>query len=95
MEGGCTDVDVADAAGKACSQVGWQPRQEERRKRWRDFVQREAKPTRDSRPATTGPAPVEQPACDSILTIMELTVNPGPTNIPLHWRIWRTLFSFG
>ena len=51
--------------------------------RWRDFVEREAKPTRDSRAATTGPAPVEQPACDSILTIMELTVNPGPTNIAL------------
>ena len=40
----------------------------------------------------TGPS---RAVCVSILTIMDITVNPGPSNIPLHCRIWRTLYSFG
>ena len=55
MEGGCTNVDVADAVVEAGSQVGGENRGNDG-----ETVQREAKPTRDSRPATIVPAPVEQ-----------------------------------
>ena len=88
-EGGCTDLDVAaELLKRVLKSAGRTGETMERLSRER--------PSRREIPVAdhyrTGPS---RAVCVSILTIMDITVNPGPSNIPLHCRIWRTLYSFG
>ena len=88
-EGGCTDFDVAaELLKRVLKSAGRTGETMERLSRER--------PSRREIPVAdhyrTGPS---RAVCVSILTIMDITVNPGPSNIPLHCRIWRTLYSFG
>ena len=79
MEGGCTD-DVAEwtqLAKRVLKSAGRTGETMERLSRER--------PSRREIPVAdhyrTGPS---RAVCVSILTIMDITVNPGPSNIPLH-----------
>ena len=88
-EGGCTDFDVAAKLLKrVLKSAGRTGETIERLSRERPG--RREIPVADHN--RTGPS---RAVCVSILTIMDTTVNPGPSNIPLHCRIWRTLYSFG